>query len=264
MNTPIYETLAAQTTEREHLTDAYVTATESTKIVNTGAFKIQSILVPINSLESGRPALRSARWFAEQFGAKITILYAALPGGSTANPQELQDKIISSMGIKSDRLRAVLIRADVTNHRPIREAAREEAADLIIIPGDFHWGLNHFWQTDPLERLMRHAPCPLLIVANNESHLSPAIAKDEVGRINTDEELKRHLLMQLKLKLGDRAKDIGVSTLNSIVMLKGSVSSSADKRIAVEIVKHMNGVLAWADDMTLQLPGGRQIASRIV
>jgi len=262
MNTPLCETLAAQTTEPEHLTDVYVTAIEPTKTVNADGFKIQRILVPINSLESGRAALRSARWFAEQSGANITVLHAAPPGDSAPSPQELLEKIISSAGIRSDQLRAVLIRADVTGYRPIREVAREEATDLIIIPAEFHWGSNHFWQTDLLERLIRHAPCPLLIVADDESHFSPAIAKNKGGHMNVDEELKQNLLTQLKLKLGDRAKDIGVSTINSIVMLKGSVSSSADKKVAVEIVKHMNGVLAWADDTTLQLPGGRQFAAR--
>jgi hypothetical protein len=47
----------------------------------------------------------------------------------------------------------------------ITNAARDEATNLIIIPGDFHMA-SHFWQADPMGKLIRHAPCPVLVASH--------------------------------------------------------------------------------------------------
>jgi len=178
MNTLTQEDISERVATEAWLTDSYRAATKTAMAklnadaTNSGpsGFRIQSILVPISSLGgSSRTALKSARWFAEHTGSIITILYGFAPGGSYLSPKELQDGFAKSAGINSTQLRAILVREGVSSYLQIRHAARNEAADLIIIPADFYKGPSHFWQADPMERLIRHPPCPLLIVGNDES-----------------------------------------------------------------------------------------------
>ena len=168
MNAILHAGIAERTAAPQQLSDSYAAAIAPGKDANEIPYRIQNILVAINSLESARGALKNARLLAERTGAKITILYAAR-GGSASASRQLQDDIARISGINPGQLRAILIRPDATGHLQIKNAALDEAANLIIIPADFHSGRKHFWQADPMEKLMRQAPCPLLVVGNQEN-----------------------------------------------------------------------------------------------
>ena len=51
--------------------------------------------------------------------------------------------------------------------RPYEEichAAKTVGADLIILPTHGYTGLKHVWLGSTAERVVRHAPCPVLVV----------------------------------------------------------------------------------------------------
>jgi len=76
--------------------------------------------------------------------------------------------------------------------------------------------------------------------------------------MKTDAEIKQDILAQLKIDPGARAKDVGVSVINGIVTLKGSVPSYGAKAAIVGTVEHSNGVMAFAEEITVKLPVEQQ------
>jgi nucleotide-binding universal stress UspA family protein len=146
-------------------------------------FRIRRILVPIDFSASAEKALRYAVLFAEQFDAKITLLHvvpvpyyptelgafpATIPttGPSTGTlqarldadaarfiPAGLHERTLCRVGVAFDEICSV---------------ARETEADLIIIATHGHTGLKHILVGSTAERVVRHAPCPVLVVREHE------------------------------------------------------------------------------------------------
>ena len=127
---------------------------------------MRNILVSADSLKSLPATLGYARFLAEHFGAKITVLYASGEAGSPLSLQELQETAIREAGIDAGQLRAVLTCPGGLSLARITNTALYEMADLIVIPADFHPGPRHFLQESALEKFLRHAPCPVLVVGS--------------------------------------------------------------------------------------------------
>jgi nucleotide-binding universal stress UspA family protein len=53
-------------------------------------------------------------------------------------------------------------------HTEIVEAARELGADLIVLSTHGHTGLTHALLGSTAEKVVRHAPCPVLVVREKE------------------------------------------------------------------------------------------------
>jgi nucleotide-binding universal stress UspA family protein len=144
---------------------------------------IQRILVPLDFSESSKKALRYATSFARQFDAKITLLhvhplpyYPADMGGipviTPVNEPSL-DKIKKHLDAEGRRLlppemsERTVLRIGVA-HDEICEAARDFAVDLIILATHGYTGLKHTFLGSTAERVVRHAPCPVLVVRQHE------------------------------------------------------------------------------------------------
>lgn len=149
----------------ERFTDSYTAAIRFAARANSGVFKIQNILVPANSLASAQRAFECAHWFAAQSKCKITVFY----GGSDLSPEELQEEITKAAGIEPAQFRSILVCPGRAGVLQITSAARAEAADLIIIPADFYERASRLFLASPMEKLVQHAPCPILIVGNHGS-----------------------------------------------------------------------------------------------
>ncbi len=142
---------------------------------------IGSILVPIDFSEPSRNALRYARRFAEQFGAKITLLFVNEPVMypdfayyplTMENDQVMKIAnaklaTVAAKEIGAKHLEKVLVRDGVPFHE-ITEAARTLKVDLIIISTHGYTGLKHALLGSTAERVVRHAPCPVLTVRAKE------------------------------------------------------------------------------------------------
>ena len=144
--------------------------------------KLKSILVPLDFSETAQKALVYAFKFAEQFGAKITLLAVVEPFVSpdfAAFPLVMEpDKVMRATKdrldtlIKKTGLPAQLIEKTLVRHGSpffeITEAARTLKVDMIVLTTHGYSGLKHILMGSTAERVVRHAPCPVLVVRDNE------------------------------------------------------------------------------------------------
>lgn len=147
-------------------------------------FRLRKILVPVDFSEYSSKALEYALSFAAQFQASLILLHVVEPTVYPENYMVLPpalDEINQAM-IKAgqDRLEA-LRREQVGDRAPaeavvrvgrayfeIAEAARALDTDMIIIATHGYTGLKHVLLGSTAERVVRHAPCPVLTVRQAE------------------------------------------------------------------------------------------------
>ena len=147
-------------------------------------FQVQRILVPIDFSDTARKALQYAVPFAAAFEAEVVLVhvmqpYSIPPEIGYAPPQwsVTQRDLMESARDGLDTLRAreigararskVLVREGVPWHE-IVAAARESNADLIILATHGRTGFKHALLGSVAERVVRHAPCPVLVVRETE------------------------------------------------------------------------------------------------
>jgi universal stress protein A len=146
--------------------------------------KLQQILVPTDFSECSQKAVEYALAFARQFGASLTLLHVLepvpYPAGSDymlGEVQNLHAKIedeahvrlmdLVRTGIEPDISAAPMIRIGIA-WQEITEVARERDIDLIIIGTHGYTGLKHLVLGSTAEKVVRHAPCPVLTVRERE------------------------------------------------------------------------------------------------
>ena len=144
---------------------------------------IRHILVPLDFSDSAEKALRYAVSFARQFDAKITLLHVRpiplYPTGIGEVPsvaliyEPSPDQIKARLVHDSRRLvpREMCERTTVRQgaaYDEICAVALEFAADLIIIATHGRTGLKRAVLGSTAERVVRHAPCPVLVVRERE------------------------------------------------------------------------------------------------
>jgi len=149
-------------------------------------FKLKNILVPIDYSEFSRKALQYALPFAEKYGARIILLHGVEPRVYPENyfnilvPAEMEqvNMDLAKMGRKQlAELRRQEIDSEIATDTIVRlgkpyseiiNTAKEWDIDLIIIATRGHTGLKHAFLGSPAEKVVRHAPCPVLTVREPE------------------------------------------------------------------------------------------------
>ena len=144
--------------------------------------QIQKILVPIDFSPSAGKALDVAAEFAEKHDAEVVLLHAyhvsvpmtthvaaggpVLPTGFyeqiRENAQHKVDELaeqVAKWGVKASG-RAVGEPASIA----IVDAAEKLPADLIVMGTRGNTGLKHVLLGSVAERVIRHAPCPVVTV----------------------------------------------------------------------------------------------------
>jgi len=146
--------------------------------------EVRSILVPIDFSEHSRKALQYAIPFAEQFKASIDLLYVVEPTvypadfsfGQVAFPS-VEDELRQRGAHELDTLmekeigKRVQARSVVRTGKAFNEIdqyAKEESTDLIIIATHGHSGMEHVLFGSTAEKVVRYAPCPVLVVRMGE------------------------------------------------------------------------------------------------
>ena len=142
----------------------------------------RNILVPIDFSEPSKKALRYAICLAKEHGSKITLVHVIEPVpvypdaaytlmvGTDLLPTEAKKafrKLNDEEQIDQRLVVATIIRSG-TAHQEITDAARELEADLIIIATNGYTGLSHVLLGSTTERVVRYAPCPVLVVREKE------------------------------------------------------------------------------------------------
>lgn len=142
------------------------------------------ILVPIDFSEHSKKALQYAIPFAEQFKASIDLLYVVEPTvypadfsfGQVGFPS-VEDELRNRGGVELEGM----VKREIGNRVPARcvvrtgkafneidQYAKEESVDLIIIATHGHSGMEHVLFGSTAEKVVRYAPCPVLIVRIGE------------------------------------------------------------------------------------------------
>jgi nucleotide-binding universal stress UspA family protein len=138
---------------------------------------LKRILVTTDFSEASRQVFPLATEFARQFGAALTLVYVC----PTALPAELghigivfeQQRLASEAKERLARLRELELPASLPVEKVVLEGgpaseitrfAKDAGAGLIITATHGHTGLNHLWLGSTAERVVRHAPCPVLVI----------------------------------------------------------------------------------------------------
>ena len=138
---------------------------------------LRHVVAPIDFSEHNGPALRRARAFAGAYGARLTLLHAVeeldLPGiyGDVANPlgatPELRERV---RGELEKIVREQDAGLEATYHvepgqaaSTILDYAEREDADLIVMSSHGRTGLQRFFLGSVTEKVVRRAPCPVLV-----------------------------------------------------------------------------------------------------
>lgn len=135
------------------------------------------ILVPVDFSGPSRQALRAAVALAQPFGSRLAVVHV------TRRNRPDSHIVAEQMGITFDTRRAGRARLqEFIEHEQTREiqptrlvadgvpfdeivkAAEAWDADLIVIATHGYTGLKHVLLGSTAERVVRHAPCPVLVV----------------------------------------------------------------------------------------------------
>ena len=144
---------------------------------------LKKILVPIDFSDMSKHAFQYALRFAEQFRCEIVLLHVVEPETVIAGTSlgvdvfaQLEDDMtaakaeLAALAASSrDRLNSVAS-AVRSGHAPneITKAAKDLDVDLIVIATHGYTSWRHLCISSTAERVVRTAPCPVLVVREKE------------------------------------------------------------------------------------------------
>jgi len=169
--------------------------TKTTKTASTS--EPRRILVPVDFSVPSRQALRAAVALAQRFGSRLAVAHV------TRRNRPDSRIVAEQLGMDFDTRRAGRAKlveflerelpADlqptriVTDGVPfdkITKAAATWDADLIVIATQGYTGLKHVLLGSTAERVVRHAPCPVLVVRGREKRgVKKAFSPDQLRSI---------------------------------------------------------------------------------
>ena len=136
------------------------------------------ILVPVDFSPPSLRAVRFAREWAARFGAGVCLLHVIEPMNAAAGfgvepvvlpapPPDFRGRIRAELEklARKGFSRSTKVTVQLREGAPydaIVTAARKLKSDLIIIATHGHTGLMHALMGSTAERVVRHAPCPVL------------------------------------------------------------------------------------------------------
>ena len=140
--------------------------------------QLKTLLATTDFSDAARAGVRYAVTLAEQLGATVSLLHVIEPPSRMAGMEavtlartdlEVAGSVRVQLETLAERERGGDLRltACVRTGKPFHEitaAARERAADLIVIATHGYTGLEHVLLGSTAERVVRHASCPVLAV----------------------------------------------------------------------------------------------------
>lgn len=143
--------------------------------------EIRNVLFPTDFSEPSQRALPHALEVARRFGSGITLLHVRTPFTDDPNRPEFHffDEGKYSAYVESElqrassvigeghRVRTELVR-EVNPAVGILDYVRDQPVDIIVMGTHGRTGLGHFFLGSVAERVVRHAPVPVLTVSSRE------------------------------------------------------------------------------------------------
>jgi universal stress protein A len=145
---------------------------------------LKKILVPIDFSETSKKAFHYALRFAEQFNCEIVLLHVVEPVSPTLGPPLVLEVFLDAedpLSIVEKKLAALSAQARTngtnsasstirTGHAPneITKAAKDLDVDLIVIATHGNTSSRYLCIGSTAERVVRSAPCPVLVVREKE------------------------------------------------------------------------------------------------
>ena len=154
----------------------------------------KKILVPVDFSPCSERAVQYALAFAGEFNARLILLHVveAFPIDyliGFESSRHSNDWLIEQSRKRLKQLARKLAATGVITDEPIVNfgkpfqeivrVAKERGVDLIIIATHGYTGLKHIQLGSTTERVVRHAPCPVLVV--REAQLGPSPAGPAYG-----------------------------------------------------------------------------------
>jgi len=149
---------------------------QSTNSARSG-LQIRRILVPVDFLDATASALRYAAAFAREYHAMITLLHVVQPDGSHRRRNVSRERLIDEMieigecqlrklvdVIWGDEIATDIVVASGKPYLQIANEAKETNADMIIMASHGVVGSWGFFRRSTVAKVIRHAPCPVLVV----------------------------------------------------------------------------------------------------
>jgi nucleotide-binding universal stress UspA family protein len=147
-------------------------------------FALKRILVPIDFSPLSKKALQYALRFAEEFGAEVILLHviepevplafegfmiapSISPNGNRTKCANRLKVLASSIAVRATKYVQSTVRTGLPAYE-IVEAAKESDVDLIVIATHGYTGWKHFAIGSTAERVVRAAPCTVLVVRERE------------------------------------------------------------------------------------------------
>lgn len=143
---------------------------------------IRKILVPSDFSSASDNAFKYALRFGQEFGADLILVHILEPAlaptfvGLPGAPAFCEDERSLTEGnlrawVDSAQAAGVSAKLALRSGLPaheIVEAAKDHDVDLVIIATHGHTGWKHFCIGSTAERVVRAAPCPVLVVREKE------------------------------------------------------------------------------------------------
>jgi universal stress protein A len=164
---------------------------QDTGLPNPLPFRLKQLLVPMDFSDTAKKALQYALPLAAAFEAEVLLLHVVPPCTLPADlgylPPEVAVGAREILNFAREELARLCARearsgtrcrADVRQGSPWQEivaAARETSTDLIVLATHGRTGVQHVLLGSVTERVVRHAPCPVLVVRERERDFAPAL-----------------------------------------------------------------------------------------
>lgn len=176
--------VARRVRSRRTGTDPQEEHSPATRALIPSRLQIQKILVPVDFSPQSMKALHYALSFAEQYQAHLILLNVVEPavyptelGYIPSEIEALHQNVLAASRERLQRLVQERLPAGLPAEQQVRvgspyleitAAATETNSDLIVIATHGYTGLKHVFLGSTAERVIRHAPCPVLTVRERE------------------------------------------------------------------------------------------------
>ena len=144
----------------------------------TRALDVRNVLVPVDFSENAEAAAIYASDLAQKSGAKLHLLHVVEPASFvndlknvpfTLSDKQLQATAMTDLEALATRfidpsVQATWIVKHGKAYQQIVKVAKVLKADMIVISTHGYTGLKHTIMGSTAERVVRHAPCPVLVL----------------------------------------------------------------------------------------------------